>query len=450
MHIHILGICGTFMSGIAMLAKQQGYDVTGSDMNVYPPISTQLNEQGIELMEGYEASHIPQHVDCIVVGNVVKRGNPAIEYVLNHQIPYCSGPEWLLNNILHNRWVLSVAGTHGKTTTSSLLAWILEVAGLFPGFLIGGVPENFGVSARLGSMPFFVVEADEYDSAFFDKRSKFIHYRPKTQILNNLEYDHADIFTDLSAIQQQFHYLVRTIPGDGLIISNAADQNLKTVLEMGCFTKMTTFGAEDAEWQARLCKADGSEFVVIHHGKEVGSASWNLLGLHNVNNALAAVIAANHIGILPRESLAAIKTFKNVKRRLEVKGEKNGVVVYDDFAHHPTAIAATLAGLRAKIGQKARIIAVLEFGSYTMRTGVHKEAIPQALSTADMIICKNTQHDWGLSTVLDRCPQFTAAFNDSDELVKNLIPKLQAGDHVVVMSNAGFDNIHQKLLNAIE
>ncbi|OFW78258.1 MAG: UDP-N-acetylmuramate:L-alanyl-gamma-D-glutamyl-meso-diaminopimelate ligase, partial [Acinetobacter sp. RIFCSPHIGHO2_12_41_5] len=265
MHIHILGICGTFMSGIAMLAKQQGYDVTGSDMNVYPPISTQLNEQGIELMEGYEASHIPQHVDCIVVGNVVKRGNPAIEYVLNHQIPYCSGPEWLLNNILHNRWVLSVAGTHGKTTTSSLLAWILEVAGLFPGFLIGGVPENFGVSARLGSMPFFVVEADEYDSAFFDKRSKFIHYRPKTQILNNLEYDHADIFTDLSAIQQQFHYLVRTIPGDGLIISNAADQNLKTVLEMGCFTKMTTFGAEDAEWQARLCKADGSEFVVIHH-----------------------------------------------------------------------------------------------------------------------------------------------------------------------------------------
>lgn len=450
MRLHVLGICGTFMSGIAVLAKQCGHEVTGSDMNVYPPMSTQLLEQGIHLSEGYDPAHIPTDVDAVIVGNVIKRGNPAMEHVLAQGIPYYSGPEWLAKNVLNNRWVVGVAGTHGKTTTSSLLAWIMESAGLTPGFLIGGVPENFQVSARLGEQPFFVIEADEYDSAFFDKRSKFIHYHPKTIILNNLEYDHADIFVDLTAIKHQFHYLVRTVPGNGLIVRPHQDENLDDVLHMGCWTPTATFGFTNGEWQAILLENDGSAFRIVHKGKPVGDVRWNLLGNHNVANALAALAAAQHVGVTVEKALPALSTFKNVKRRLEVKGQAKEIIIYDDFAHHPTAIATTLAGLRAKIGKQARMIAVLEFGSYTMRTGVHKDRIQQALSHADMIVCKSTEADWGLQSILSQFQQPTALYDDVDTLVKSLVSKLHAGDHVIVMSNSGFGGIHKKLLDAIE
>lgn len=450
MRLHILGICGTFMSGIAILAKQSGHEVTGSDMNVYPPMSTQLIEQGIQLMEGYDPSHIDPAVDRVIVGNVIKRGNPAMEFVLANRIPYVSGPQWLAENVINKRWVLGVAGTHGKTTTTSLLTWMLEYAGLQPGFLIGGVPQNFGVSARLGKDPYFVIEADEYDSAFFDKRSKFIHYQPKTMILNNLEYDHADIFPDLAAIKQQFQYLVRTIPGNGLIIRHAEDNNLTDVLNMGCWTPISTFGGQHAEWQAELIEKDGSVFRVLHNGQSVGEVHWDLLGKHNVDNALAALAAAHHASVPVKTAIAALASFKNVKRRLEIKGKVNDIVVYDDFAHHPTAIATTLAGLRARIGNKARMIAVLEFGSYTMRSGVHKDNIQAALNDADMVVCKSTDADWGLKALLAEFKQPTAMFDNVDTLVASLTPQLHAGDHVVIMSNSGFGGIHKKLLDAIE
>lgn len=449
MRLHILGICGTFMSGIAILAKQSGHEVTGSDMNVYPPMSTQLREQGIELVEGYNATQIDPTVDCVIVGNVIRRGNPAMEYVLANQIPYMSGPQWLSENILKNRWVLAIAGTHGKTTTTSLLTWILEVAGLQPGFLIGGVPENFGVSARLGKQPYFVIEADEYDSAFFDKRSKFIHYHPKTLLLNNLEYDHADIFPDLAAIKQQFHYLLRTIPNNGLIIHHAQDSNLNDVIKMGCWTPTRSFGATSKEWCATLNKIDGSEFKVIHKDKLMGDVHWNLLGNHNVDNALGAIASAYHAGVAPEIAFSALSTFKNVKRRLEIKGQTKNITVYDDFAHHPTAIEVTLAGLRAKIGA-ARMIAILEFGSYTMRSGVHKERFQHALKDADMVVCKSTESDWGLESILADFKKPAVLYDDVDTLVTQLVPKLNAGDHVVIMSNSGFGGIHQKLLSAIE
>lgn len=440
MRLHILGICGTFMSGVAILAKQAGHTVEGSDLNVYPPMSTQLQEQGIHLLEGYSPDHIHPDVDCVIVGNVIKRGNPAMEYILNNQIPYISGPQWLAENVLKDRWVLAVSGTHGKTTTTSMLTWILEQAGLSPGFLIGGVPENFGVSARLGKSPYFVIEADEYDSAFFDKRSKFIHYHPKTLVLNNLEYDHADIFPNLEAIKQQFHYLIRTVPGTGLIIRHAQDEHLADVLARGCWTPITTFGEANAEWQSKLKKEDGSQFTVFQQQTPAGDAHWSLLGRHNVNNALAAIAAAHHVGVAPAKAIEALSTFMNVKRRLEVKGQVKDVVVYDDFAHHPTAIATTLAGLKAKIGQ-ARLVAVLEFGSYTMRAGVHKDRIQESLKLADIVVCKRTDTDWGLPGTI---------YDDVDTLVKQLTPQLQAGDHVVVMSNSSFGGIHQKLLEAIE
>lgn len=450
MRIHILGICGTFMSGVAILAKQSGHEITGSDVNVYPPISTQLTEQGITLLEGYDPQHIDKRVDCVIVGNVIARGNPAMEFVLANRIPYISGPAWLAENVLYNRWVLAVSGTHGKTTTTSLLSHILEQAGLTPGFLVGGVPENFGVSARLGKDPYFVIEADEYDSAFFDKRSKFIHYRPKTLILNNLEYDHADIFPNLAAIKQQFHYLIRTVPGNGEIIRHAQDENLLDVIKMGCWTPVTTFGGTKGDWQAELIEKDGSVFSVLQAGKKVGEVRWNLLGKHNVDNALAAIAAAYHAKVEPKKAIAALASFKNVKRRLEVKGRVNDIVIYDDFAHHPTAIATTLAGLRAKIGNKARMIAVVEFGSYTMRQGVHKDRMEEALSTADMIVCKNTESDWGLKQILAQFKQPTALFNDVDSLIESLVKELQAGDHVVIMSNSGFGGIHKKLITALE
>lgn len=449
MRIHILGVCGTFMSGIAIIAKQAGHEVTGSDENVYPPMSTQLREQGIELLEGYDPSHIHDDVDCVIVGNVIKRGNPAMEYVLTNQIPYTSGPQWLAETVLRDRWVLAVSGTHGKTTTTSMLAWMMESAGVQPGFLIGGVPENFGVSARLGNAPFFVIEADEYDSAFFDKRSKFIHYHPKTLIMNNLEFDHADIFPDLEAIKQQFHFLVRTVPGNGMIVRHANETNLTDVLAKGCWTPVTSFGAKQADWHAELIEKDGSAFHVYHQGKQCGEVRWQLLGQHNVDNALAAIAAAHHAGIEPLDAIGALSTFKNVKRRLEVRGTVKDIIIYDDFAHHPTAIATTLAGLRAKIGH-SRLIAVLEFGSYTMRSGVHKDRMRESLVSADMVVCKSTDADWGLKDMLASFKQPTAMYNDVDTLVKNLAPELKAGDHVVIMSNSGFGGIHHKLLSAIQ
>jgi UDP-N-acetylmuramate: L-alanyl-gamma-D-glutamyl-meso-diaminopimelate ligase len=449
MHLHILGISGTFMGGIALLAKQSGHSVSGSDKNVYPPMSTQLKEQGIQLIESDDPVYIDSSVDCVIVGNVIKRGNPSIEYVLNKGIPYLSGPEWLAKNILADRHVLAVSGTHGKTTTTSILAWMLQEAGLEPGFLIGGVPENFGISARLGKHPYFVIEADEYDSAFFDKRPKFIHYHPQTLILNNLEFDHADIFSNLEAIKQQFHYLVRTIPGKGLIVCNQQDQHLQEVLSKGCWTKVTTFG-QGGEWEASLIEKDGSAFTLSYQGKVLGTIRSPLLGKHNMSNTLAAIAAAHHVNAPLLQIMQALSTFKNVKRRLELKGEAKGVTIYDDFAHHPTAIATTLAGLRAKIGETKRIIAVLEFGSYTMRSGVHKDKMQEALSEADMVICKNTETDWGLAAMLAPFKQQTALYGDVDALVAGLLPTLQAGDHVLIMSNSVFGGIHQKLLDGLQ
>lgn len=448
MRLHILGICGTFMSGIAMLAKQCGHTVTGSDVNAYPPMSTQLQEQGITITEGY-LPHVAPDVECVIVGNVITRGNPTMEYILANQIPYCSGPAWLAENVLKNRWVLGVAGTHGKTTTASMLAWILDVAGLNPGFLIGGVPENFAISARLGHDPYFVIEADEYDSAFFDKRAKFIHYHPKTLILNNLEFDHADIFTDLVAIKQQFHHLVRTIPNNGLIIRHAADEHLTSVLQMGCWTPVASFAGTEGAWTAQLLNRDGSAFKVFCATQEVGEVHWGLLGHHNVDNALGAIMAANHVGVSADQAIAALNSFKNVKRRLEVKSTANNIYVYDDFAHHPTAIQSTLTGLRAKIGCDARMIAIVEFGSYTMRAGVHKDRLQEALRDADMVVCTDPQQDWGLKSLLEQFKQPTALCASVDALVSTLVPQLQAGDHIVIMSNSGFGGLQQKLLNAI-
>lgn len=450
MRIHILGICGTFMAGIAVLAKQAGHDVSGSDQNVYPPMSTQLESQGIKLLNGYDSAHIDTNIDYVIVGNVIRRGNPAMEFVLERNIPYISGPQWLADHLLKDRWVLAVSGTHGKTTTTSMLAWLLESSGLNPGFLIGGVPENFGVSARMGDSPFFVIEADEYDSAFFDKRSKFIHYRPKTLILNNLEFDHADIFPDLEAIKQQFHYLVRTVPGNGLIIQHAEDENLAEVLKKGCWTPTTSFGGKKGQWQARLITEDGSCFEVLQNHVPVGRVTWNLVGQHNVANALAALAAAEHAGVSTARATEALSRFKNVKRRLEIKGKVNGVTLYDDFAHHPTAIATTLAGLRARVGKQARIVAILEFGSYTMRSGVHKETIQDALNDADVVVCKRPEAEWDLRAILAKFKQPTFLFNDVELLVDQLPPQLKSGDHVIVMSNSGFDGVHSKLLKALE
>ena len=450
MRIHILGICGTFMSGLAILAKQAGHRVEGSDLNVYPPMSTQLKEQGITLFEGYDPKHIAPDVDKVIVGNVIKRGNPAMEYVLSNNIPYQSGPAWLAENVLQERWVLGVSGTHGKTTTTSLLTWIIAQAGIDTGFLIGGVPENFGVSAKLGSAPYFVIEADEYDSAFFDKRSKFIHYRAKTLILNNLEFDHADIFPDLAAIQQQFHYLIRTVPGNGLLVRFQPDANLDAVLKMGAWTPITQFGGPGSEWQAELIKADGSHFKVLQQNRVVGEVNWSLVGQHNVHNALAALAAAAHIGVDPAVGVAALTHFKNVKRRLELCGIERGVAVYDDFAHHPTAIETTLAGLRAKVGPDARIIAVLEFGSYTMRTGVHKARLQEALKEADAVHCKAPATDWGLQAALADFTQPTALYPDAQQIIAALANQTKPGDHIIIMSNGGFEGIHSKLLMALQ
>lgn len=446
--IYILGICGTFMAGVAVLAKQLGFSVMGSDEKVYPPMSDQLVAQGIELREGYSAESLENFPDEIVVGNVIKRGNPALEFILNEKLNFISGPQWLAEHILRHKRVIAVSGTHGKTTTSSMIAFILEYAGLNPGFLIGGIPENFGVSARVTESPYFVIEADEYDSAFCDKRSKFIHYRPEILLINNIEFDHADIFSDLAAIQTQFHFLIRTVPSNGLIVIPGGDEVVEQVIEKGCWTPLTTVGLVHGDWQAREISSDGSSFRVYHLDQFFIEINWSLLGLHNVKNALASIAAAHHLGISPEKIREALVSFRNVKRRMEVKGVVNGVTVYDDFAHHPTAIETTLSGLRAKVGAQ-RIIALLELGSYTMRTGVHKEALVDALKQADEVYFLRPQIPWDIDSVAAALPQPHAVFNHVEEMVSHIAPRLKAKDHVLVMSNHAFGGVHEKLLTAI-
>ncbi|MDH3980250.1 MAG: UDP-N-acetylmuramate:L-alanyl-gamma-D-glutamyl-meso-diaminopimelate ligase [Gammaproteobacteria bacterium] len=451
MHIHILGICGTFMGGIALLAREQGVQVSGSDANVYPPMSTQLASQGIALNEGYLPAHLDPAPDCVVIGNAMSRGNPAVEHVLDSGLPYTSGPQWLAEHILQGRWVLAVAGTHGKTTTASMLAWILEYAGLSPGFLIGGVPGNFGISARAGKAPFFVVEADEYDTAFFDKRSKFVHYRPRTLALNNLEFDHADIFPDLAAIQTQFHHLVRTVPGNGLIISNGCDSNLAQVLERGCWTPLETVSGQAASgcWDARLQAEDGSCFDVLLDGKACGQVSWSMLGQHNVHNALAAIAAARHAGVPVPQATEALGKFQGVKRRMEVRGKVGGVTVYDDFAHHPTAIATTLQGLRKRVGEE-RILLLLEPRSNTMQMGVHRDTLAASMQGADRVwLYQSSQLDWSLDEIVQGLDVPAAAMDSIDGLVQAVVQEARPGDHVLVMSNGGFGGIHDRLLAAL-
>lgn len=448
MHIHILGICGTFMAGVALLAREAGHTVTGSDANVYPPMSTQLEAQGITLMEGYKPAHLEPAPDMVVIGNVMSRGNPMVETILEKGLPYVSGPEWLGKYILQDRWVLAVAGTHGKTTTSSMLAWILEYAGLTPGFLIGGIPQNFGMSARLGNTPFFVVEADEYDTAFFDKRSKFIHYHPRTLVLNNLEFDHADIFPNLDAIKTQFHHLIRTVPGNGLIVANGEEQNIKDVLDMGCWTSVEYFGDDKSIWQAGEINKDSS-FDVSLDNKVQGKVQWTLSGRHNQLNAIAAIAAARHAGVAVDVSIEALKEFRNVKRRMELRAEVNGIKVYDDFAHHPTAIDTTLQGLK-KVMDKGRIIAVLEPRSNTMRMGVHKDSLANSLKTADEVYLLQPEDlSWDLKASLNGSKNIHV-LSSVDEIVKEVHNVAKADDHVVVMSNGAFGGIHQKLIEQLK
>ncbi|EGU56416.1 UDP-N-acetylmuramate:L-alanyl-gamma-D-glutamyl-meso-diaminopimelate ligase [Vibrio nigripulchritudo ATCC 27043] len=449
MHIHILGICGTFMGGAAVLARQLGHKVTGCDANVYPPMSTLLESQGIEIIEGFDPSQLEPKPDLVVVGNAMSRGNPCVEYVLNNNLRYTSGPQWLQEFLLHDRWVLAVSGTHGKTTTSSMLTWILEHCGYQPGFLVGGVLGNFGVSARLGDSMFFVVEADEYDSAFFDKRSKFVHYHPRTLVMNNLEFDHADIFDDLEAIKKQFHHLVRTVPGNGRIFSPINDDALQDVLERGCWSEKETSG-EGGDWKAEKVKIDGSVFDVYFQGALVGRVSWDLIGDHNVDNALMAIATARHVGVTPDLACEALGLFVNTKRRLERKGEENGVTVYDDFAHHPTAIELTLEGLRNKVGQQ-KIIAVLEPRSSTMKMGVHKETLANSLKKADSVYLFQPETiEWSVDDVAKQCSQPAYTSDSIDALVSSVVEKAEPGDQILVMSNGGFGGIHDKLLNALK
>ena len=447
MHVHILGICGSFMGGIAAIAKSLGHKVTGSDKNVYPPMSTQLEALGIELTEGYCESQFDPAPDMVVVGNAMSRGNPAVEYVLNRNLPYTSGPQWLLDNLLKDRWVIGLSGTHGKTTTSSMVAWILEHAGLNPGYLIGGVPENFGVSARVGESPFFVIEADEYDSAFFDKRSKFVHYRPKTLVINNLEFDHADIFADLGAIQTQFHHLVRMVPENGLILTPNNTPAIEDMLKKGCWSSRQSLGKE---WHAELLKKDGSEFNVLHNGVIAGTVTWALVGQHNVDNALMAIAAAHHAGVTLPDAIDALSFFKNVKRRMEVKGEVNNITLYDDFAHHPTAIATTLDGLRKKVGN-ARILAVLEPRSNTMKMGVHKDTLANSWQKADKVYLYEPEGmDWSLVDSVAHSNAPTHCFRDVEKIVQGVCNVAQPGDHILVMSNGGFEGIHGRILDALK
>ena len=453
MHIHILGVCGTFMGGIAALARAAGHRVTGSDRNVYPPMSTQLRALGIELIEGYDAQQLQLAPDIIVVGNVMTRGMPVIEAMLDRGLAYTSGPEWLASAVLRERWVLAVAGTHGKTTTSSMLAWILEDAGLAPGFLIGGIPENFGLSARLGEQPFFVIEAAEYDTAFFDKRAKFVHYRPRTLVLNNLEYDHADIYPDVAAIERQFQHLVRTVPGSGRIISNGADAHLSAVLAAGCWSELETFaraGAAGVQWSAQaLPQGDFGRFRVLCQGRDCGELQWNLIGAHNVDNALAALAAARHAGVPIERGIDALARFRGVARRMQLRGEAGGVRVYDDFAHHPTAIATTLDGLRRSVAGQ-RIVAVLEPRSQTMRLGVHQEALSAELAAADEVwLYAPPDLGWDVRGALAPLGKRAHVAEDLEALVSGVAGNLAAGDRALIMSNGGFGGVHTRLLEAL-
>jgi UDP-N-acetylmuramate: L-alanyl-gamma-D-glutamyl-meso-diaminopimelate ligase len=446
MHIHILGICGTFMGGIAAIAKSLGHKVTGSDANVYPPMSTQLEQLGIELTQGYDPKQLQPAPDLVIIGNAMSRGNPAVEYTLDQNIPYSSGPQWLAEQVLHQRWVLAVSGTHGKTTTSSMLAWVLEYAGLKPGFLIGGIPQNFDSSARLGDSPFFVIEADEYDTAFFDKRSKFVHYRPRTLVINNLEYDHADIFPDLAAIQRQFHHLLRMVPSTGLVLSPADVAAVDQTLAMGCWSEQQRYGKD---WTVELKQPDGSVFELFYQSASQGTLHWDLCGNHNVENAVMAIAAARHVGVPVAVSIEALTQFVAPKRRMELKGTVKGIAVYDDFAHHPTAIATTLAGLRARVGD-AKIWAVLEPRSNTMRMGVHKSAIADSLHDAnDVLLFEPANSGWSLAAVAEQMPGRAQVFQSVELIVAALVEKASAGDHIVIMSNGGFGGIHQKLLDAL-
>jgi len=453
MHIHILGICGTFMGGLALLARATGHTVSGCDANVYPPMSTQLADQGIRLIEGYNAAQTKLEPDLFVIGNVVTRGNLLMEAILNENLAYISGPQWLAQYILREKWVLAVAGTHGKTTTSSMLAWILEYAGLTPGYLIGGVPENFGLSARLGNArgvlqdsPFFVIEADEYDTAFFDKRSKFIHYQPRTAILNNLEYDHADIFPDLSAIERQFHHFVRTIPANGLVVANGRDIALQRVLAQGCWTPVELFDSPGG-WQVFTATEQSTQ--IIFQDRLQGTLNWDLLGEHNRLNALAALAAARHAGVPAAVGIEALASFRNVKRRMEHRGTINGIQVYDDFAHHPTAIQTTLAGLREKIGT-SRIIAVLEPRSNTMKSGVWQNSLATSLTQADQVFCYISRLEWDVQSARSALGDKVSTHEDLQQMVDSITTAARAGDHILIMSKGSFGGLHDKLLVSLE
>ena len=461
-HIHILGICGTFMGGIAAIAKELGYRVSGCDANVYPPMSTQLEQLGIELKSGYHVEHLNDEPDLVIIGNAMSRGNVMVEHVLDRNISYTSGPQWLLENVLKDRWVIAVSGTHGKTTTSSMIAWILAYADMSPGYLIGGVPQNFTSSACLGESPFFVIEADEYDTAFFDKRSKFVHYRPRTLVINNMEFDHGDIFNDLSDIQRQFHHLIRMVPSNGLILSPKNEQAITDTLAMGCWTP-TEFSITNKElnkesnetkgWYAEKLTPDGSLFKVMLNGAEQGAVQgivdWNLIGDFNIDNGLMAIAAARHAGVPCDVAIEALAQFINTKRRLELRGTVNHIKVYDDFAHHPTAIAKTLAGVRANVGEN-RILAVLEPRSNTMKSGVHKHTLPASLNEADYVyIYQGEQVKWSVEELVSKCSQPCYVDDNIDQLVQQITEKAQAGDTIVVMSNGAFGNIHQKLLDAL-
>jgi len=453
MHVHILGICGTFMGGIAAIARAAGHRVTGSDQNVYPPMSTQLAALGIDIVQGFDAAQLDPAPDVVVVGNVMARGRPVVEALLERNIPYMSGPEWLSRAVLHDRWVLAVAGTHGKTTTSSMLAHILDHAGLSPGFLIGGVPGNFDVSARLGAAPFFVIEADEYDTAFFDKRAKFVHYRPRTLVLNNLEFDHADIYPDLEAIKRQFNHLLRIVPGTGLVVHNAGDANLDDVIGRGCWTPREGFahdGAGGARWSARLTGRDHSRFEVLLDQAPQGVVEWQVLGAHNVDNALAAIAAARHAGVPVPAAIEALGAFRGVRRRMELTGTAAGIHIYDDFAHHPTAITTTIEGLRRRIGP-ARLVAVLEARSNTMRMGVHKDTLAPSLAGADAVyLFAPPDLGWDAGAVARAIGPQAATEPSVEALLARLATDLVPGDHVLIMSNGGFGGLHRRLLEALK
>ena len=444
MHIHILGICGTFMGGIAAIAKSLGHHVTGSDQNVYPPMSTQLQELGIELTQGYDVSQLEPAPDIVVIGNAMSRGNPCVEYVLDKSLPYTSGPEWLKHNLLQDSWVLAVAGTHGKTTTASMLAWILEYAGLKPGFLIGGIVQNFGLSARVGQTPFFVIEADEYDTAFFDKRSKFVHYLPRTLILNNLEFDHADIFEDLNAIKKQFHHLIRTLPQSGKVLWPKNDEALSDVIAKGLWSESETLGDD---WDYQLLKADGSQFNVLLNTQLQGVVNWQAIGEHNVKNAMMAIAAARHVGIAIEHSIAALGEFISPKRRMELKADINNIKVYDDFAHHPTAIQTTLAGLRAKVGND-KIIAILEPRSNTMKMGVHQFTLLDSLRDADEVLLFEPENlSWSLKEQAEKAGM--QCFDSTIAIIETVLESIEPNQHVLIMSNGGFNGLHQQLVDGL-